>query len=109
MDAKEFRQVLMNVVRERNKKLLGILADAKIGNYEPGSVSFVLPPGYKFHYDEILKNKAFLEEVSQELLGTKIKIECRVDEAHQGPSGEQEHDAMIRKAHGLFAGEIINS
>ena len=98
----------MNAVRDHDMRLHAVLADAKVTELGETEVVLGLPDGYDWHRDTILKSRSVLEDLAASTLGRKVRVECRVDGAKTVRSNDEEHDELVRRASGLFAGEIVD-
>jgi DNA polymerase-3 subunit gamma/tau len=104
---KEYRNYLMQRLRENKQmKLYGVLNDAKI-EVSDKLVTFSVAPNHTFHFETISQARPLLEQLSQELLGSEVKIVCQIDEKHEKKNDTEQHQAMVRKANSLFAGKIL--
>ena len=103
---KEFWVVLLQSVRERDKRLHAMLADAKLLDLGESKIVLGLPQGYDWHREMILKSTNLLEEVTSRLCKRPMRLECHLGEAKK-PASNEEHQVFVERAAGLFAGDII--
>lgn len=106
---KEFWPFLLQAVRQRDVRLQAVLAEAKLRDLSPELVRVSLPGGYQWHYEVIGKSISLLEEVSSQLLQSKVRFEVVLDGGQVSPPQEQEHETLVKKAHGLFGGRVLDA
>ena len=104
---KEFWTTLLSRVKQSNARLFAVLQEAWPDRFEPPRLLVLLPKDHQFHRDRIWESRSLIEQLSQELLGKEVKLECQFDTTGRKPSGDEEHRAMVKKASGLFAGKIV--
>lgn len=109
MDPKKFWPTFLEQIRQRDKRLLGILNDVRLRELTPERVAVSVPANYSFHREFLAKSTRLLEEVSGALLQSKPRFEVIVDGGQVQPPPEQEHDSLVKKAHGLFGGRILDA
>jgi len=106
---KEFWPFLLQSVRQRDVRLQAVLAEAKLRDLSPELVRVSLPGGYQWHYEVIGKSISLLEEVSSQLMQSKVRFEVVLDGGQVSPPQEQEHETLVKKAHGLFGGRVLDA
>ncbi|MBT9585325.1 DNA polymerase III subunit gamma/tau [bacterium] len=107
--AKEFWPHLQESLRDRDKRLKAFLADAKLSHFGPEVLRISVPATHPVHFEYIGRSVRLLEEVSSQLLQSKVRIEVVQDGAQLVPPQEQEHENLIKKASGLFGGRILDA
>lgn len=108
-NAREYWAHLQTAVRnQKQMKLLALLNDARVKTYTPELVQLSVPPTHQYHFAEINKSRGLLEEVTSQLLKNKVRFEVVVDSAQVAPPQEEEHETLVKKAHGLFGGRILD-
>lgn len=105
---KEFWIRLVNMVRDGgDMPLYGALADARLVDMTPDQVVILgVPEGFDRNQETILNSRAVLEDLAEQLLGRSVRFECRL-EANRPFPGTEEHAELVRRASGLFTGEIV--
>lgn len=107
--AREFWPVLLQAIRQRDVRLQAVLAEARVREFSPEKVLLSLPSGYGWHLEVIQKSHKLLVEVSEQLLGRQIRLEIVLDGEQVNPPQEQEHESLVKKAHGLFGGRVLDA
>ena len=107
--AKEFWPHLQESLRDRDRRLKAFLADAKLSHFGPEVLRISVPATHPLHFEYIGRSVRLLEEVSSQLLQSKVRIEVVQDGAQVVPPQEQEHENLVKKASGLFGGRILDA
>ena len=107
--AKEFWPHLLETLRHRDVRLMGTLNDAKLRDFSPDLIRVSVPATHKFHFETISRSTPLLEEVSSQLLQSKVRFEVVQDGAQVVPPQKQEHENLVKKASGLFGGRILDA
>lgn len=108
-NSKEFWPHFLAQVRERDKRLQAVLVDARLREFGPSLVRVSLPASHAWHYEMMNKSIRLLEEVSSQLMQSKVRFEVILDGGQVSPPQEQEHESLVKKAHGLFGGRILDA
>ncbi len=102
----EFWSKFVREVRRKDKRLFGVLTDAKLVELNSERLILSVPKGYSWHQQAVMSSKKVLQGICKKLLGRELGLECRIEEAEVVDS-EREHADLIKKATRLFGGEII--
>lgn len=103
---KEYWLRYLSAIREKDKRLHAMLADAKLVDLGESKIVLGLPQGYDWHREKIMKSVEVLEETTQDVSGKRLALECVLGEARK-PAPNEEHQVFVERAHGLFAGDIV--
>lgn len=108
-NAKEFWPRLLQQVRQRDIRLQAVLGDARICEFTPELIRVSLPASHQWHLEVIQKSIRLLEEVSGQLVQSKVRFEACLDGGQAAPPQELEHETLVKKASGLFGGRILDA
>ncbi|HXE71738.1 MAG TPA: hypothetical protein VNO81_03675, partial [Candidatus Nitrosotenuis sp.] len=93
-------------LREKNKSLQAILADARLAELGEERLVLAFPESYNWHREKTLESRALLEQVCSAVLERPVRVECVL--GGQPPaSAQDEHQALVQRASQLFSGRIM--
>jgi hypothetical protein len=100
---------LQESLRHRDARLKAFLADARLRDFSPEHLLISVPVTHPLHFEYIGRSVRLLEEVSSQLLQSKVRIEVVQDGAQVNPPQKLEHENLVKKASGLFGGRILDA
>lgn len=97
----------MQAVRDEDMRLHAVLADVRLLGIEDQVLQLGVPEGYDWHKEMVTKSVGLLERLGSGIWGAKLQMKCTVGAAKAPRSNEEEHEQLIKRASGLFAGDIV--
>lgn len=105
---KDFWSRLMQLVKNKDTRLYGVLADARLGALEESYFEIALPEGLKWHLDRVEASRPLLESLARELRGCDdLTMRCSLGSKAAIAPRETEHDDFVAQAGGFFGGSSI--
>lgn len=105
---KDFWIRLMQLVKNKDTRLYGVLADARLGALEESYFEIALPEGLKWHLDRVEASRPLLESLARELRGCDdLTMRCSLGSKAAIAPRETEHDDFVAQAGGFFGGSSI--
>lgn len=106
---KQFWPSFLEQVRQRDKRLLAVLNDARFKGVQDNQLTVTLPATHTWHRDKLVEGRVLLEEVLATMLQSKVQFNVMADGDQVNPPQDQEHESLVSKAKGLFGGVIVTA